>query len=313
MFLAAATDYFPQLFWVFTNANGIGGDPEWVELAPDGAPPSPRYDQVAVYDPTTNRMVVYGRTDNSITFGDTWVLTNANDTGGDTPAWILLSPSGTLPTSRNQLGATYSVSTNRLSIFAGDNAPICCNLLNDVWVLPDANGIAQTPGTWTATGSMSIGRQAYFTATLLTNGKVLVAGGSDGAAIVSSAELYDSSTGTWTPTASMSTARGGHTATLLPDGKVLVAGGQNSTTVHSTAELYDPVTGLWTLTGNMNVPRSLHMGTLITGGPLSGMVIIAAGSSDGGGGSNNLVSAELYDPSTGLWTYTGDMAVAQIF
>jgi hypothetical protein len=159
---------------------------------------------------------------------------------------------------------------------------------------------------------MSVARQAYFTATLLTNGKVLVAGGSDGATVLSSAELYDSSTGTWTPTASMSTARAGHTATLLPDGKVLVAGGQ-STTVHSSAELYDPVTGLWTLTGSMNVPRSFHMGTLITGGPLSGMVIIAAGSSEGGGGSNNLVSAELYDPSTALWAYTGSMTVERYF
>jgi hypothetical protein len=63
---------------------------------------------------------------------------------------------------------------------------------------------AQTPATWIATGSMSVARQGYFTATLLTNGKVLVAGGSDGAAALSSAELYDSITGTWTPTASMS-------------------------------------------------------------------------------------------------------------
>ena len=63
---------------------------------------------------------------------------------GDTPAWVPLAPGGTLPPARSQFAATYSVSTNRLSIFAGDNAPVCCNLLNDVWVLPDANGIAQT-------------------------------------------------------------------------------------------------------------------------------------------------------------------------
>src|SRR5262245_19083194 len=99
---------------------------------------------------------------------------------------------------------------------------------------PARKATTTQPGTWTATGSMSVARQAYFTATLLTNGKVLVAGGSDGTAALSSAELYDSSTGTWTPTASMNTARLGHTATLLPDGKVLVAGGQ-STTVHSSA------------------------------------------------------------------------------
>jgi hypothetical protein len=173
---------------------------------------------------------------------------------------------------------------------------------------------AQTPGTWTATGSMSIGRSGFFTATLLTNGKVLVAGGygSAGAAL-SSVELYDSNSGAWTPTTSMSIPRALHTATLLPDGKVLVAGGQNDTGATSSAELYDPGTGLWTLTGSMNVPRSAHMATLITGGPLSGMLIVAAGSSEGGGGSNNLVSAELYDPSTGLWTYTGSMAVARYF
>src|SRR5207302_296704 len=81
-----------------------------------------------------------------------------------------------------------------------------------------------TPGTWTATGSMSIARDAC-TATLLTNGKVLVAGGVNSTGPTSSAELYDPATGLWTPTGSMTTPRFGHTATLLPDGRVLVAGG----------------------------------------------------------------------------------------
>ena len=69
------------------------------------------------------------------------------------------------------------------------------------------------------TGPMSVGRFGH-TATLLPNGKVLVAGG-----YIASAELYDPASGTWTNTGSMSTARAGHTATLLPNGKVLVAGG----------------------------------------------------------------------------------------
>ena len=261
--------------WVLTNANGIGGDPEWAELAPDGAPPSPRYDPVAVYDPTTNRMVVYGGTNNSITFGDTWVLTNANDNGSDTPAWVPLAPGGTLPTPRNQLGATYSLSTNRLSIFAGDNAPICCNLLNDVWVLPDANGVAQTPGTWTATGSMTSPRVIH-TATLLPDGKVLVAAAWTTTNVAtSSAELYDPATGLWIPTGSMTTARFFHTATLLPSGEVLVAGGDDASGVPtSSAELYDPNSSAWTPTGSMNTVRVQHMAILISGGPLSGMVIV---------------------------------------
>ena len=67
------------------------------------------------------------------------------------------------------------------------------------------------------------------TATLLPSGKVLVAGGDDGSGVpLSSAELYDPASGTWTATGSMSTARYDHTATLLPSGQVLVAGGYDS-------------------------------------------------------------------------------------
>ena len=79
-------------------------------------------------------------------------------------------------------------------------------------------------GTWTATGSLATGRY-FHTATLLPNGKVLVAGG--GQRFSASAELYDPASGTWTATGSLATARYGHTATLLPNGKVLVAGGYN--------------------------------------------------------------------------------------
>ncbi len=66
----------------------------------------------------------------------------------------------------------------------------------------------------------------YHTATLLPNGKVLVAGGFNGGfTILTSAELYDPASGSWTATGSLNTARAYHTATLLPNGKVLVAGG----------------------------------------------------------------------------------------
>ena len=94
---------------------------------------------------------------------------------------------------------------------------------------------ADAPFTFDNTGSLNIARGNH-TATLLPNGKLLVAGGYTGA-YLASAELYDPTTGTWSVTGSLNTARGNHTATLLPSGKVLVAGGYNGGYLTS-AELY---------------------------------------------------------------------------
>src|SRR5205809_645743 len=97
-------------------------------------------------------------------------------------------------------------------------------------------------GTWITTGSLLIARRDH-TATLLPNGKVLVAGGVN-VGELASAELYDPASKTWTATGSLNTARIFHTATLLPNGKVLVAAGLNQTDGYlASAELYDPATG----------------------------------------------------------------------
>jgi hypothetical protein len=93
---------------------------------------------------------------------------------------------------------------------------------------------------WTETGSLATAR-SWHTATLLPNGKVLVAGGWNGA-ILSSCELYDPSTGVWTATGSLFTARFWHTATLLPSGNVLAVGGHNEADPPdlSSCEIYGP-------------------------------------------------------------------------
>jgi N-acetylneuraminic acid mutarotase len=80
-------------------------------------------------------------------------------------------------------------------------------------------------GTWTLAGNLNTARYAH-TATLLTNGQVLVAGGYDqNGQPLASAELFNPRTNMWSPTGSMNVPRIGHTATLLPNGEVLVAGG----------------------------------------------------------------------------------------
>jgi hypothetical protein len=138
----------------------------------------------------------------------------------------------------------------------------------------------------------------------LLDGKVLVAGGfnRDQAVDLSSAELYDPATGTWTAAGPMATARDFHTATLLFDGRVLVAGAAigRTWTSRATAELFDPATGSWTSAGSMNSPRQLHCATLLP----NGQVLVTGGISD----AIVLPQAELYDPATGTWRPTGSLS-----
>jgi Galactose oxidase, central domain len=169
--------------------------------------------------------------------------------------------------------------------------------------------LAQSAGTFTATGNLTRERM-YHAATLLTNGRVLITGGftggyvgAPGSSVWASAELYDPSTGTFTATGNMTTPRHSHTATLLPDGKVLIAGGGPVSADFRLsliqAELYDPATGTFTATGDMTTARSWHTATLLN----SGKVLIAGGLYE----TQGATSAELYDPATGIFTATGSM------
>jgi hypothetical protein len=139
----------------------------------------------------------------------------------------------------------------------------------------------------------------YATATLLANGKVLIAGGYDnGTNPVSSAELYEPSSSTFSPTGSMSTARDAATATLLANGKVLIAGGGDN-----AAELYGPASGTFSPTGSMSTDRYYATATLLANGK-----VLIAGGYNGNNGTNSVSSAELYDPASGTFSPTGSMS-----
>jgi len=153
-------------------------------------------------------------------------------------------------------------------------------------------------GVFRPTGSMATQREKH-TATLLPNGRVLIAGGKDTSGALTSAELYHPKKETFSATGSAVTARTAHTATLLPNGKVLVVGGENQSGKLMSAELYDPTSGTFSATGSMTVARYDHTATLLP----DGEVLIAGGYSS----SEAVASAELYNPNTGTFTATGSM------
>jgi hypothetical protein len=177
--------------------------------------------------------------------------------------------------------------------------------------------------------------------TLLQNGKVLIAGGTDDdflGNVLASAESYDPATGTWSVTGNLNASRSDHTTTLLPNGEVLIAAGYTknwvsvpgrsgvyaSPTSLNEAELYDPTTGAWSITGDLNTRSTAHTATLLR----NGKVLVAGGygiTTDGNTPNDGtypcgqtltcspkvLTTAELYDPNTGTWSATANLNTAR--
>jgi len=171
---------------------------------------------------------------------------------------------------------------------------------NTAGALDSAELYDPVAGTWRLTGGPNVSR-SYHTATLLLNGKVLIAGG------FPRAELYDPVAGTWSFTGNLNRVSYVHGATLLSDGKVLVTGGILNGSPFSHAELYDPGTETWSVAGNFNRARWGYTQTQLANGK-----ILVAGGTEGEFWGETLNSCELYDPSTGTWSLTGDLNVGRL-
>ena len=160
--------------------------------------------------------------------------------------------------------------------------------------LSPASARSATSGSFTLVEPMKQYRRQQ-TATLLLDGRVLVAGGAPFVQAATS-ELYNPVTASWSNSGALAIGREFHTATLLQDGRVVVTGGQTVSQLLRGTEIYDPRSGQWTAAGNLNQGRELHTATLLP----SGLVLVA-------GGFENISSAEEFDPTTGQWNRTGSM------
>ena len=175
-----------------------------------------------------------------------------------------------------------------------------------------ATVVLTSAGQFAATGSLATSR-VYHTATLLSDGRVLVTGGLNENRsnftffAISSAELFDPVTGTFSTTGAMNHPRSSHTATLLEDDTVLVAGGHDANGPVTTAEIYNPVTGAFSMAGDLSVARSTHTATRLA----NGTVLIAGGYS-GDDFQPALGTAEIYDPATGAFASAGQLRVARV-
>jgi hypothetical protein len=219
-------------------------------------------------------------------------------TGAFAPTGVILTPRGL---------DTATLLNDGTVLVAGGYQQVGLNSVPPP-VLATAELYNPTTGAFTQTGSMASPRNRH-TATLLSNGKVLVIGSFDGQSALATAEIYDPATRAFTPTGSVAFTRTDHTATLLNNGKILVTGGWSDITVVSShtvyigqravAELYDPVTGSFTTTGTLETPRSQHAATLRK----DGTVLVAGGVM----GETLLATAELYNPALGTFSTAGSM------
>lgn len=197
--------------------------------------------------------------------------------------------------------------TNPMSVPRRDHAAV---------LLPNAKVLVAGYLTNTAeiydpnTGQFSpAGRMQYLhgqglTATLLKNGMVLIAGGTDAP---SGVEIYDPASGRFTATVSTASPHAYHTATLLADGTVLIAGGLNAGQSSAAVEIYNPATGKFTSSSPLGTPREGHTATLLQ----DGRVLIAGGVQASSSSSNALNTAEVFDPASGTFAATTQPMLAE--
>ncbi len=240
--------------------------------------------------------------------GETWTWLPGQD-----PTWVVRTPRCSPPgrwVNGERPALAYDEWREVVVLFGGLHG-------NDTWTFDGATWApavgGPTPpatpspqatagvGAWTRLPDMPTGLLDA-TATVLLDGRVLVAGGSQQSEFpLATVEIYDPKSNRWSQAPSMASPRARHTATLLRDGRVLVAGGLGPG--RGTAEMYNPATNSWSPAGSLAQARANHQAALLG----DGTVLVVGGRQPG----KPLSSAEVYDPKTNSWSAVGALAVAR--
>jgi N-acetylneuraminic acid mutarotase len=282
-----------------------------------------------LYNPTTNSWTTVGPMSTPRNFQAGTLLANGSvlvaggqDENGNTLAsaeiynpttqtWTL---TGSMTTPRYLHSA--SLLANGDVLVAGGWPSTCCS--GSETPLASSELWNPTTGTWTAIGNMA-NPHADQTATVLSSGNVLIAGGQNyaqGSLLEveesASTELYQYATGTWTSVGNMTVARDYAGSALLSDGAVLQAGGAASGCCSglSSAEIFNPATLNWTATPSMTTGRNGPAASTIFNATA---VLVSGGYSCCSSPTSTLSSAEYYDLATQAWHLTGSLTQARSF
>ena len=281
---------------LITGGNEFNGYPTW--LTPTST--AELYDPASGSFTSTGNMAVSRSGHTASLLADGQVLIVGGSPAGAPTAEIYDPNAGLFSVvpglTEERVGHTATVLPSGKVLIAGGQT----GELNGSAVLATAEVYDPEANSFTAINTMNSARTGH-TATLLSDGQVLIAGGASSAGLgtgqiqissvgLQSTELYDPITETFAAAAPMFTGRLGHTATLTPDGRVLISGGfkdwTNGYHSYSSAEIFDPTTGSFTIAGQMNVGRFWHSATLLS----NGSVLVTGGI----GGDQALSSAEIY-------------------
>jgi N-acetylneuraminic acid mutarotase len=241
-----------------------------------------KYASTALYDPTTNTWFDAGSLSTGRAYHTATLLSNGKVLvlGGNAPDTIdaeLYDPT------TDTWDAVGNLITDRVfhtaTLLANGEVLVVGGLVSPYTGVSNAELYDPVTNTSSLTGALADTTYRYYhTATLLPNGKVIVAGGLDGGNAIATTQLYDPTTNNWTLAGDLVAASYNHTSTLMPNGDVLVVGGCcEATGAPTRTEMFNYSTQMWTPAGNLIVGRWFHTANLLT----NNKVLVVGGAANG--------------------------------